>query len=81
MSTTTIIHCDIKDCKCTEKVSKKKIQVIFLSDQTEGRNCEPYLSDETFDICSKCLEHILKGNYLYGYGAQGHNTYYFKTKK
>lgn len=57
------------------------IQVIFHTDQTEGRGVKPYLSNCDIDICESCKNHILNGNYLHGSGAMGHNTYNFTTKK
>lgn len=69
--------CDI----CGEDVGCNKentIQVIFTTDQTEGRSCKPYLSIEKMDICNVCLDRRTRGESIYGYGAQGYNKYYFK---
>jgi hypothetical protein len=74
----TTYACDIQDCKNVPEHKKKSIQVIFTTDQTEGRSVAPYLSIETIDICQHCLDIVLKGNYVYGSGAQGHNTYTLK---
>lgn len=79
---TTEYRCDIKNC--SEVVPeddghiKKKISVIFHTEQTEGRPRAPYLTIESIDICESCLDKILSGNMLHGSGAQGNNTYYFK---
>lgn len=54
-----------------------RLTVIFTTDQTEGRNVDPYLSTERMDLCQKCQDFILKGNMLTGKGAMGHNTYTF----
>jgi len=81
MASTTTTVCDIKGCTCKVNIKRIKIQVIFTSNQTDGANCKPYLSEENFDICEEHLDHILKGNYVWAYGAQGHNEYYFNTKK
>ena len=73
----TTMFCDV--CKEEAKVAEeKKIQVIFTTDQTEGRGTTPYLSIEKIDICQKCNDKILRGNYLIGSGAQGYNNYSFK---
>lgn len=71
--------CDV----CNAEMSKpnhEMIQVIFTTEQTEGRSVKPYLCNCDFDICSKCHDIILDGNYLYAHGAMGFNNYYFKTK-
>lgn len=78
MASKTIMSCDIKDCNSEIKVKTEKIQVIFTTEQTEGRSCTPYLSEERFDMCEACMNKVLEGNYIFGYGAQGYNTYYFK---
>lgn len=72
---TEVYKCDIKDCENNPQKKGFKIQVIFTTDQTEGRSCEPYLSDETIDICKSCLDKVLKGNYIFASGAMGYNTY------
>lgn len=71
--------CDVSGCEenVPEDLRSKKIQVIFTTEQTEGRSVKPYLSTETLDICEKCLGRILEGNYLFGNGAQGYNQYNF----
>ena len=72
------IYCDI----CHEKANNhKKIQVIFITEQTEGYKCEPYIDEDhnyLLDLCDKCLKRILDGNYVFASGAQGYNDYYFK---
>lgn len=77
---TETIYCDIDDCKSDADVTEERLQVIFTTDQTEGRGTEPYLSNEGVDLCEKCLKKVLKGNYIFAHGAQGHNTFYFKNK-
>lgn len=54
-----------------------EIQVIFTTDQTEGRYTDHYLYIDKLDICGKCLKHVLSGNYLWAQGAMGHNKYWF----
>jgi len=58
-----------------------KIQIIFTTEQTEGRSCKPYLSIENLDICDECLDKAAEGNSIFAHGAQGHNTYYFNKKE
>lgn len=69
--------CDIKNCKNTldKEDLDKSIQVIFTTEQTEGRSCKPYLSIEKLDICKSCLDKVLQGNYIFAYGAMGYNDY------
>lgn len=74
-----IFYCDV--CKKEASVVGKELDVIFTTEQTEGRSCTPHLSREKIEICVKCLDKILEGNYLFASGAQGFNEYYFKEKK
>lgn len=70
------VYCDICHKKAT---THKTLQVIFTTEQTEGRSCKPYLSfPEELDLCDDCLGEIMKGNYVFGSGTQGYNDYYFK---
>jgi len=73
----TTYHCDIDRCDNTKQVKiDQSMQVIFNTDQTEGRTTKPYFSMEELDICESCCEKILKnGLYIQGSGAQGYNTY------
>jgi len=74
--------CDV--CKevindyCT--TTRRYLDVIFITEQTEGRCVKPYIDKIALDVCEKCMEHLLTGNYIYAHGAQGHNEYYFKGK-
>lgn len=69
-------HCDI--CNA-EGVKNVDIQVIFTTEQTEGRSTKPYLYNQNIDICDDCLQKRLKGESLYAQGAMGFNKYYFKN--
>ena len=71
-------NCDIKGCK--NKVEKHKeiyLKVTFHNEQTEGRGCEPYLSDEKLDLCGTCYSKLISLMPIQGEGAQGYNTYEF----
>jgi hypothetical protein len=68
-------QCDI--CEKPAKHLRFSLQVIFTTEQTEGRSTSPHLSTEKLDLCEKCMEHICGGNYVWAHGAQGCNTYYF----
>ena len=70
------VYCDICHKKAT---TYKMLQVIFTTEQNEGRPCKPYLSyPEALDLCDDCLDKIMKGNYVFASGVQGYNDYYFK---
>jgi len=76
-------YCDVKGCGVSvtkDELKGKYIQVIFTTEQTEGRSVQRYLSNETIDICEGCMKRILNGEYLYGSGAQGFNQYWFGDK-
>lgn len=57
---------------------EKEIFVVFKNEQTEGYPCKPYLSREKLIICPKCMDKMFNGKQLFGEGAQGNNSYYFK---
>jgi len=75
-----IFNCDVCEEEMDEKPSRD-IQVIFTTEQTEGRSVKPYLDIIGLDFCNICINHLLEGNYVFGRGAQGHNKYYFKVGK
>jgi len=78
---TIIYYCDV--CEAEDPKQKEtKIPVVFNTEQTEGRICEPYLSEATIDICKYCLSEILEeGKILNAYGAMGYNKYEFKDTR
>ena len=77
-----VVFCDI----CNDQIIQestiapppKQYQIIFTTEQTEGRSCKPYIQNHTLDVCPKCEEKILTGHVLYGEGAMGYNHYSFK---
>lgn len=73
-------YCDVCKKQTQDVLPKIKIQVIFTTEQTEGRSIKPYLSNQDLEICGLCQDHVLKGNYIFGHGAMGHNDYYFNSK-
>lgn len=73
--------CDICGKPCTLDDHIDDLQVIFTTEQTEGRSVEPHLCSVDLYVCDACKEHLLEGNYLFASGAQGHNTYHFPKKK
>lgn len=71
--------CDIDGCDNDVPENNRGIRmdVIFTTEQTEGRGVEPYISKTTsLDICKSCLGRVVKsGKYIRAHGAQGYNTY------
>ena len=78
---TTTYSCDVKVCSNEPEKKGFSIQVIFTTEQTEGRSVKPYLANVQLDICDSCLNNVCKGNYIFANGAQGSNEYYFKSKQ
>ena len=72
---TEVYICDIKECGRKAIHKDTKLQVIFTTDQTEGRSCSPYLDNVTIDICDECMAKILDGRAIYASGAMGCNEY------
>ena len=72
----TKIYCDV--CKKETKNEEIDIQVIFTTEQNEGKKCPPYLCNEKLNLCDDCIEKILNGNYIFASGGMGCNTYSFK---
>lgn len=64
------IVCDC--CKLEKPTQKVKYPVLFLTEQTEGRNVDPYISYQNLDLCKECISNSIS---IYGVGAQGYNTY------
>jgi len=75
----TTCKCDMEGCD--NLASSGMFQVIFTTDQTEGRSTNPYLSREEIDMCPECELRVLRGDAIWGYGAQGHNVFKFREKK
>lgn len=83
MSKTTItkVCCDVCKQDLLESNARTPIQVLFTTEQTEGRGCPTYLQKCVLDLCKSCIDNVLKGNYIWASGAQGYNTYYFRSKE
>lgn len=73
MATITKHTCDL--CEGPATKLQQRVPVVFLTEQTEGRSCSPYLTIETLDLCEKCFQQIVGRCPLTAHGAQGHNTY------
>lgn len=76
----TKYYCDV--CKKETNNEEIDIQVIFTTEQNEGRSCYPHLCNEKLNICDDCMEKILfDGNYIFASGGMGINTYVFKDRE
>lgn len=73
---TVTIVCDIKGCGQHASNTISKLSVIFNTEQTEGRSCEPYISNQDLDLCPDHMREVLGGKMIKASGAQGHNIYY-----
>lgn len=77
----TIRTCDIKGCgqqihEDETNNIQQPMQVIFETEQEEGRTCQEYLSMEKLDICASCMRGIIDdGRYIKATGAMGYNEY------
>ena len=73
----TKYYCDV--CHTETDNYEEKIQVIFETEQNEGKKCKPYLEENKLNLCDKCKNKILYGGkYIFAFGAMGSNKYFFK---
>ena len=72
--TTVQYFCDLCYIE-TDKLTEINYPVIFHTEQTEGKNCSPYISMQMLECCDSCINKIVM---LHGWGAQGHNEYRIK---
>lgn len=73
MVTITTHKCDV--CREPANHLQVKVQVVFTTEQTEGRPTTPHLSIDALDLCEGCLQQIIRRHPVKASGAQGHNTY------
>jgi hypothetical protein len=75
--TITKYYCDL--CGVViQDYAEIKYPIIFHTDQTEGRGCEPYISHERIELCGECMKKVLV---LHAWGAQGNNKYEIRYSK
>lgn len=68
--------CDIKGCNNEPEHKNKKMQVVFITEQNEGRGVQPHFCNVTIDICEECLSKMAKERrYITAAGAMGYNDY------
>lgn len=82
MSQTTTTNCDI----CAAAIIRPekepaKIQVVFNTEQTEGKYTTPHLYLQNMDICPECLQRLINEHPLIASGAQGYNRYEWRNSK
>ena len=73
-----IYFCDI--CKEESGAPRKgegKVQVIFTTEQNEGRTSRPYFEIVDINWCEQCRYKALQGNAIWATGAMGYNEYRF----
>lgn len=69
--------CDIKGCKSNAHEKPYKMQVIFTTETTEGKSCDPYLDFEKIYLCGTCRQRVIsERRYIMADGAQGFNNYH-----
>jgi len=78
--TTTIVRCDLCKEELPAQSKKVAVQMVFTTEQTEGRSTTPYLSLESIDCCKKCLDRLIDSHPLHASGAQGYNDYQWRQQ-
>ena len=66
-----IVTCDLCGAQCDDVVSIT-YPVVFLTEQTEGHPCKPYIDMTDIDVCQDCKKRILMVNAT---GCMGFNEY------
>jgi hypothetical protein len=77
----TKTYCDIQGCltESAYMAPRREVQVIMLTEDTEGRASDPWRTHHDLDICDEHYALILQGHPIFAEGAQGHNKYRFGT--
>lgn len=76
--TIEVVTCDVCRKRIDGKVVSGIFPVIFHTDQTEGRGCDPYLTWQTLDMHEDC---VIKATNIHGSGAQGYNDYQLRLSR
>lgn len=75
-----IVSCDV--CGSEKDVIPFDDHVMFLTEQTEGRTCKPYLEKHRLDLCSCCIDKLMnERKRITARGAQGFNEYSISNSK
>lgn len=76
---TTIMECDVKEQVHSGEVKSFDMQVVFVTEQNEGRATTPYFSNVKIDLCANCLKRLIESRkVLTAVGAMGYNDYFMK---
>lgn len=74
-----IISCDIQGEHNGKISSYKNMTVVFVTEQNEGRTCEPYFDKVDIDICEDHLGNLLQNRVMItAEGAMGYNKYFIE---
>lgn len=81
--TTEIIYCDLctRNSETVKGIKPMRLQIVFTTEQTEGRSTTPYLTSENLDVCPSCYDDIITYSPVYGSGAQGYNKFELKKPR
>ena len=77
-----IYMCDIcgEEAGAPRKGDDTPRQVIFTTEQNEGRATKPYFDYVKIDWCEQCRMKALGGCAIFATGAMGYNKYEFHRK-
>lgn len=72
-----IITCDIEDRNHSPNIKTYEMDVVFTTEQNEGRTTSPYIDREKIELCDTCRNIILMDRKMVeAQGAMGYNKYY-----
>lgn len=73
---TEVVKCDIKGRRHDGPVTTYKLNVVFTTEQDEGRAVTAYLDSVQLEMCQTCYRRMIESRRLItAAGAMGHNTY------
>lgn len=77
--TIKIYGCDLCGKESQEKNDFKKVRlnVIWTTEQSEGKNCKPYIDDEKLLLCQGCMDRIASSLIVKAYREHGDNQFEF----
>ena len=73
-----IKECDIsnREHNADTEIRTYTMDVVFTTEQNEGRATSPYIDNVTLELCSACRNEILiKRKMITAVGAMGYNKY------
>lgn len=75
--------CDLcgKEIRNPDASTRRRVKVVFETEQTEGRLCKPYMDDDYLDFCNACFQKYVELYPIRARGAQGHNKYRWRSEK